>query len=666
VLEDVHWADEATLDLLKFLGRRATRLPLLAVATVRDDEIGPTHSLRTVLGDLPRGAVHRLELRPLSTQAVTTLAERAGRADAGLHAATGGNPFYLTEVLATSHPGIPATVRDAVLGRAARVSPLAREALEMVSVVPGKAESALVDRLFGSEAAGVDECVAAGMLVADQHGVAFRHELARRAVEESLPLGRRRALHVRVLVALDTMGDIAPARLVHHAEAAGDAGAVLRHAPVAAARASALGAHREAAAHYRVALRFADDFPDEARAELLEGLSYEQYLVGCFPESIAPREEALAVWRAIGDHRREGAALRWLSRLAWSEGRRTDAERYAEAAIAALEPVGPSRELAMAYSNRSQLHMLAGEAAPTLTWGEKAIALAEDVGDQEILVHALTNVGSIEMRKVGGGPEKLIRALRLALEGGWQEHVSRCYANLTALVADRDYRSAAPWLREGLEYTESRDLDFWTNYLRSWQAVLFLDTGRWADAEREAETLLALDLGFPPAEINGLVTLGELRGRRGEPGSAALLDQARDLAERTAELQRIGPVAIARAEAAWLAGDQARIAEEARGAYALSEGRNQPWLRGLLAVWLRRAEALERVPDGVPAACSLELTGDFAGAAEEWARVGCPFERALALAASGVPAMVDEAVRALDGLGARGALAAVRRSAGRR
>ena len=663
VLEDVHWADEATLDLLKFLGRRASRLPLLVIVTVRDDETGPAHPLRSVLGDLPRGAVRRLELGPLSAAAVEALARRAGRSADGLHEATGGNPFYVSEVLAANQSGIPATVRDAVLGRATRLSAAAREALETLSVVPGKAEPWLVDLLLGRDSAAVEECFAAGMLTSDPQGIGFRHELARRAVDESLARPRCRALHVRVLAALKSAPSaVAPARLVHHAEGAADAASVQRWVPPAAAHASALGAHREAAAHYAVGLRFAEELSPETRAALLEGRSYEEYLYGRLPEATAAREEAVAIWRQLGDRRREGAALRWLSRLGWSSGRRSDAERYAAEAVAVLEPLGAGPELAMAYSNLSQLHMLAAETSEAVAWGNKAIAMAEAVGDREILVHALTNVGSAEIRSVqpDEGYGKLLRALRLARREGYQEHVARCYANLTSLVVDRRFEQARACIEEGLEYTEARDLDFWSLYIRSWRAQLEFDTGGWEVAEQEAVALLERTETVPPARINALCVLGRLRAARGQPDTWELLDEAKALADRTAELQRLGPVAIARAEAAWLAGDLQRVAAEARPAYELSQGKDHLWIRGVLAVWLHRAGALAPVPEGLPRACGLEIGGDTAGAAEEWARLGCPYEQALALAHRDDRPMVLEAERLLDRLGARAAVRVVR------
>jgi predicted ATPase len=139
VLEDVHWADEGTLDVLRLLGRRIEGVPALAIATFRDDEPAP---LRVVLGELATAAgVERIKLPPLSPEAVRMLAEPHAIDAADLHRSTGGNPFYVTEVLSAPAAAIPATVRDAVLARAARLSPPARELLERLAMIPGSTRS---------------------------------------------------------------------------------------------------------------------------------------------------------------------------------------------------------------------------------------------------------------------------------------------------------------------------------------------------------------------------------------------------------------------------------------------------------------------------------------------------------------------------------------------
>jgi hypothetical protein len=197
-----------------------------------------------------------------------------------------------------------------------------------------------------------------------------------------------------------------PARLAHHAEGAGDGAAVLEHAPVAARRAAGLGAHREAAAQYARALRFADGLAPVALAELLEGHSYECYLTDQLDDAAASRRRALACWRARKDRGREGDTLRWLSRLAWLQGRNAEAGRAGREAVELLEGLAPGAELAMAYSNLAQLGMLAHDVDQAVAWGERAIALAERLGQTEILVHALNNVGTAQLQagRRGGPP----------------------------------------------------------------------------------------------------------------------------------------------------------------------------------------------------------------------------------------------------------------------
>ncbi len=248
VMEDVHWADEATLDLLKFLGRRAERARALLVISWRDDEVPAGHPLRSMLGDLSRAAVRRIPLRALSPRAVEQLAREAKRRAGNLHALTGGNPFFVTEVLAGGEAAVPATASDAVLGRASRLSAPARELLDLASVAPTRIELPTLEAAAGPAFAALDELLAAGMLSLCDGAASFRHELARRAIEDAVPPLRARDLHARVLAALRSLPEEPGLldRLVHHAERAGDVALVLRLAPDAAAHAALLGAHREA------------------------------------------------------------------------------------------------------------------------------------------------------------------------------------------------------------------------------------------------------------------------------------------------------------------------------------------------------------------------------------------------------------------------------------
>jgi DNA-binding CsgD family transcriptional regulator len=664
VIEDVHWADDATLDVLRLLARRIESMPALVVATYRNDELDPAHQLRVVLGELRSHASDRVALPPLSRDAVAQLAAPAGVDDAELFRRTAGNPFFVTESLAATDGHLPDTVRDAVLARAAPLDAAARTVLDAVAVVPQHAELWLLEALADGDLDGLDACLASGMLRAERDGVGFRHEIARAVIEESLAPHRRRALHRRALVALaDGRPDLA--RLAHHADAAHDPEAVLRYASAAGDLAARLGSHGEAAAQFARALRYADALAPERRAELLARRSYECYLIDRIPEAIAAREAALREHSAAGDTLREGDARRWLSRLAWFSGDNAAAEAQARQAVELLEPLAPGRELAMAYSNMAQLRMLADDVPAAKEWGGRAIALAERLGETEILVHALNNVGTTELR-VGSsaGGASLERSLELALRAGLQEHVARAYTNLsTTALSLRDYASADRWLEAGIAYCEERDLDAWLMYMTGFRARSELERGRLDAAAASAHAVLDRP-GVPTASrITPLAVLGRLRARRGDPDPWSPLDEALELARETGELQRVGPVAAARAEALWLGGDLAPIARETATALVMALERGNAWCTGELVAWRHRAGVRDDVTlEAVAEPYALELRGAGEAASEAWAAIGCPFEAALALAHAEAEPARRRALAELQRIGARPAAARVARA----
>jgi DNA-binding CsgD family transcriptional regulator/tetratricopeptide (TPR) repeat protein len=666
VLEDLHWADEATIDVLRLVGRRVGTVPALILASYRDDELDRPHPLRIFLGELPsREAVAHVKLNPLSPAAVARLAEPRGFDAEELYRQTAGNPFFVTEVLAGAGGPIPHTVRDAVLARAARLTPAAGTLLEAVAVARQQAEIWLLEALAAEVVHGLDECLTSGMLTSGSTGVAFRHELARLAIEDDLTPHRRVALHRAALAALShpPFGPPDAARLAYHAEAAGDADGVLRYAPAAGKQATALGAHREAAAQYACALRFAADIPVERLGELLEQRAYACYLTGQFADAIEAQERSVECHRTLGNHLKEGDALRSLSRLFRYVGRTEGAADIGRQAVAVLEQLPAGHELAMAYCNVSHLCVNLEEAEGAVVWATRALELAQRIDDLEAHVYATINIGTIEfLAGTPGAVEKLERILDVAKRAGLEEHAGRGFVALTWwAIRFRSYAVADRYLDAGLDYCIERGLDLWRMYLLAYRAYRDLDQQRWDDAVESASRVLHNPHTSPVPRAVALSVLGLLRARRGDPDPWPQLDEAWALAAPTAELQRMGPVAAARAEAAWLEGRYADIDEITKATLDIAVQRRVAWLVGELACWRRRAGLEPRTAEAVAGPYALEMAGEWAGAAEWWDRLGCPYKAALALADADSDDALRRALGELQRMGARPAASIVAR-----
>jgi DNA-binding CsgD family transcriptional regulator len=668
VIEDAHWADEATLDLLRHLARRVHTCQALVLVTYRPEELPGTQALRLVIGDTATAAgVRRLDLAPLSPAGVQALAAgnagwRAASAQEveDLYRVTGGNPFFVTEVLAAGGSEVPGSVRDAVLARVDRLSPAGRRVVDVASLAGPRAELSLLEAVLGVDLAALDEPLERDVLRLSDAVVNFRHELARRAVVEQVPAFRRIATHRAILAALRASATDAapvdPARLAHHADEAGDWAATIEYGALAAARAAELGAHREAVLQYQRVLRRAGHLDERRRAELLGLLSYECYLTDLIEEALAARVEALRLWTELGERVRVGDSHRWLSRLQWFAGRNDLAEPHAALAVETLAGT-ESIELAMAYSNRAQLHMTRNDLDGTRRWAARALDLLQRLPDDlrrtEATVHALNNLGTAEMVSgdLEAGRRLLIESMERARAAGLHEHVARAYCNIAyAAVVQRRHGEAAAELAAGLEYCLERDLDAWWQYLEGWRAQLLLDQGHGAQAAAAAEALIRRP-GL--AAISLVVPLTVIARRRVHAGRADWrepLDRAARLAQRTGEVQRLAPVTVARCEAAWIGGDARAAEQEAAEVWRRLDHPGAPWERGTIATWLPSDVPVQGSPVAPPFA--LERAGRWVEAAARWAELGCPFQQALALARSGDGDAVTAAVGMFRTLGA--------------
>jgi DNA-binding CsgD family transcriptional regulator/tetratricopeptide (TPR) repeat protein len=662
VLEDLHWADDATLDVVRLLGKRIRATRGLVVCTYRADGHQSAHPLRLVIGGLAAEAgVEHLRLAPLSLEAVRELAAPHGVDADELFRRTGGNSFFVTEALASGAPDVPPTVRDAVIARAAVLGAGAQRLLETVSVFPQRSDLRVLERLAGNEIVHLDECLDSGMLTYHGRDVGFRHEIARLAVEDSIPPYRRVELHRAALQALRELG-ADPARLAHHADAAGDAAAVAEFAPLAAARAASTGAHREAATQYERALGAGDALAPRDRPRLLELGAHEFHLIDRYATAIQLLQEAIELYDRDGDLLREGAALRQLSWVARCGSFRALSEDAGRRAVELLERFPASGELVYAYAQIGMLALNADRLDDAISWATRAAELAETSGETAALVHALNTVGTAQLlsRQPEGLP-KLERSLQLALASGFEEDIGRAHLHLAMAAAyNRDYAVSERFLAEGIEYCTERGLELWLRYLEVYRARIELDRGNWSKAVA-AIPLTVENPGTPLPRIYALVVLALLRARRGDPEQWVVLDEAAELARASGELQWVAPVAAARAETLWLTGAPERVGAETDAALARAVELRAWRFVGELASWRRRCGIDEDVPGDVGVPWALQLAGDWQGAARHWHEAGCPYDEALALAEVDDEDSLRRGLSILDGLGARAAAGIVAR-----
>ena len=637
VFEDVHWADEATLDFIKFFIRRISQLRCLFILTYRDDEIHSRHPLRNVLGQLPPDSFTRLQLTPLSRQAVAAMARERGYNGEDVYNISGGNPFYVNEILASYSTGVPDNIKDSILSVYNRQDEKTKQAWEILSILPNGFNMKYLEKTERTYSAVIKQSLDAKILVLKDEILFFKHELYRRTIEASLlPLTRvcynKKMLYV-FIENYENKQEIE--QIVHHAKNANEYDTVVHFAPLAAMQAASVGAHIEAAKLYLTAIESYRHTDKDILIKIYDGYAYECYLTNTVKEAIIYTEKSLDLWKQKNDIEKIGNCLRFLSRLWWFDGNRKNAESYAELAIAALIHQPSSISKAMAFSNMSQLKMLSDESEECICWGEKAIAIAKETGDEETVCHALNNIGSTMMLIPSSaikGIELLHKSLQIALKNSYHEHVGRAYTALgTNSVTMRDYAVARTMLNEGIHYCEEKDLDSLRFYMLSWEARLNLETGNWNEAINIAGSLLRNEEHVPVVNIGALVVVATIRLRKGEPEALPLLLRAKDMAFEIMELQRIIPVLSALLEYEWLTGQRCIETEVLDKVIGMMKKIEKITKKNKLYYWLRKARKeylpLQERYDGYETGSITEALKE----ASEWEKMGAPYEQALAL-----------------------------------
>ena len=662
-IEDVHWADEATLDLLRYLGRRIADRRTLLILTFRDDDVGARHPLRRLLGDLATGgSLHRVDLAPLSLAAVRRLARGSDLDPATLHAHTGGNPFFVTEVLAA--PGaVPPRVSDAVLARASRLSPSAWDLLAAAAVIGSPVDHALLQVVAAPAPGSLQSCLEHGLLVPGRQEVSFRHELARQAIAAALPPWQQRDLHRRVLGALEARPGQAqePGRLAHHAEEAGDAEAVLRYAPLAAQRAVQLQAYREAVQHYERALRFADHVAPATRATLLLGHAEVSYYTAQIEAALASSEAAIAIWAAAGNTRELGRARALRAGIAWAEGHIAAAQREIQMAVSLLEKHAAGPDLAAAYGAWARLTGSELASAEATRLATRALALAMSCGADATRLDAEMTLGEAELIQgsLAAGEVRLTRAIAEAAAAGLTTVAARGYLCLGHGLAHHGrLEQAMAHARTGLSFAREHDLRLAEHHLEIQMAQCQLRRGEWDAALHGAKGVLNARQAAPASRFVAQIVAGLVMVRRGQAAGFALLEDARRLAVTSGSLAYLGLWLTARAEAAVLL-EQPTAPWAAALTRALASAPRPH--TGSLAYW-------SWVCGAAPPACAdeaspycLQIAGRWADAAAAWSAQGSPYEAARALAQGDDERELRKALTVCEALEARPLAALLRR-----
>ena len=637
VFEDIHWADEATLDFIKFLARRICSLKCLFLLSWRDDEISQQHQLRNVLGEICSDNFTRIELTPLSREAVFQMAAEKGFDAEEVYSISEGIPFYVNEILASYSRGVPDNIKDAILSVYNRQDEKVKEVWQLFSVIP---EGLELDRLIQIDAsfqAGISASLAKNILVIRMDRIFFKHELYRRTIEDSLSPFQRIFLNKKILSifqkTLVEKNEIE--RILHYAKNANDQALVRKYAPIAAFKASSVGAHLQASKLFFTAIEYSDKTETDHLVQLYESFAYECYLTNQIKKAIDYVGKALLIYYGKNEAERIGNSLWFLSRLWWFEGNSEQANSYALQSIKVLEDQPSSKAKAMAYSNMSHLKMTSDQTEECIAWGKKAIKICREVNDKETFAHALNCMGSSLMLHedtLQKGINLLRRSIRIAWKNDLHEQVARAYTAFgTNLVTLKEYEIAKNILEKGINYCEKMDLDSLKFYLQGWQCRLFHETGNWKEAYDVGEKLIDNEHLFPISRIGALVIVATIKMRTGAKDAIPLLMEAKKLAFETKELQRIIPVLIALLEYEWITGKSFIDASSLKKMVRNYMRFNKLSYKSRLYFWLRKLQK-EYI--------ALKETGNDSGiyyppvTVEEsvyWEQSGCAYEQALAL-----------------------------------
>lgn len=631
VLEDVHWADGATLDVVTYVGRRVATLPVLVILTYRDREVPLDHPLHVTLSSIRASVSHHLALDPLSTDAVTTL---VGEDAENVYELTGGNPFFVSELAGwptgPDNPSVPPSVTSAVAARVFRLGPEGRDLVEAVSVVPGRIAVPILSRLITSWEGPAEEGERAGLLIVGAAQVRFRHELARTAVRDQLTVARRRHLHREVLeVLLET--DASPADIVYHAEEAGATEIVGDHIASAAREALDAESYREAYLHYLKAIGMVDGLTVEARPQLFEELATTAHLVGEIDTALPAVEQAIDLNRRAGNTSALGRNIRILARLRWNLGDTVGSADSGRESVTILEPLGDTVELARSYNFLATGAVLSSRNGDGIEWGERALDLARRLGDRRGETEALITTGAARFYLNPDETSALEEAYETADSLSDRFEAQRAllclaYGHLMWIRPD----PGLDWAERLLSYTRRHGLIGQELIALSLRARYHLREGKWNTADEIAQLRPGRVSDFVETAL--LVTEASLAVRRGDPGAESTVARAGARADQMGDLMRHGAVLASEVELSLVTESATPMERATWVKETIESGPGPVGAEGVVAAaWASVAGRQVTLSEPMPPAYEAMTRRDWSAAADAFGDVGWIHDRALML-----------------------------------
>jgi ATP/maltotriose-dependent transcriptional regulator MalT len=636
VFEDIHWADYATIDFIKFFARRITQLRCLFILTYRDNEIHIDHPIVSMFGQLTSGTFSRINLSPLSLEAVKQLAEEKGYDGQKVYEVSGGNPYYVTEILSTYSEGVPANIRDAIISAYNRTSEKTRQVWELLSVIPGRFETRYLERFDPGYRDAIDNCIQLKILIHNGGEIHFKHELFRRTIEHSLSPLKRIALNRKILELF--MNDFAYhneiERIVHHATNANEYDLVLKYAPIAAKHAAALGAHTEASKLLATAIENYQGDDIHVQIALFEKYSYECYLTNNIEQATLFAGKTLQLLKGHGNITKIAGCMRFMSHLRCCCGDWKTAVNIASEAIELIRDQPASKEKALLFCNMAQLKMHWGETNEIVDWAEKARKTAGELNDDEVLCQSEIIIGTIRMNTPSlknEGWELIQKGLSAALKNSFQESAARAYSKMAINgMRLKDYPFVKKILHEGLLYSEERELDFWKLTMLSVKAKFHLETGNWHEAFTIAQTLQE-SVYKGSFNLFGMVITGQINMRRGHAGAIEMLMKAKTAAQECFDLQALVSAVIALLEFEWLTGETKLNDDELKNVIGVIDRSIYYMDANEFAFWLFRARNQRLKLRITYDAYHVNNVAAAHKAAGHWHKLGNPYLQAHAL-----------------------------------